>query len=126
LIYCLTCVTIISCLIRELIFINDREILELLLHKVTSIESDVSTLKTDVSTTKTDVSTLKTDVTTLRTEFDSLVVKIDTIFEQTARLSEYHEETTLKLDLIIEDQKSIHEIIGEHEVANRTLRRRAV
>jgi hypothetical protein len=107
-------------------FMNDREILELLLHKVTSIESDVSTLKTDVSTTKTDVSTTQTDVSTLRTGFDTLVVKIDAIFEQTARLTEYHEETTLKLDLIIEDQKSIYEIIGEHEVAIRTLRRKAV
>ena len=35
-------------------------------------------------------------------------------------------ETNLNVKQILDDQKSIHEILGEHEVAIRTLRRKPV
>jgi outer membrane murein-binding lipoprotein Lpp len=112
---------------------KDREILELLLKKVDSIESnvsllksDVTTLKSDVSTLKSDVSTLKSDVSTLKSDVSSLNKKVGVIFDQTAKLSEYHDETTSKLDTIMDDQISMQGVLGEHEIIIRTLRRRAV
>ena len=84
---------------------NDRELLELLLVKVTSVESDVGTLKSD---------------------FKKMSEKLEIIFTQTAKLSEYHTETAAKLNSIIEDQKSMQEVLGVHEVSIRTLRRKPV
>lgn len=37
-----------------------------------------------------------------------------------------HLEIESKLNVVIEDNKSIHEILGEHEVSIRTLRRKPV
>jgi len=85
--------------------LNDRELLELLLVKVTSVESDVGTLKSD---------------------FKKMSEKLEIIFTQTAKLSEYHTETAAKLNSIIEDQKSMQEVLGVHEVSIRTLRRKPV
>ena len=52
--------------------------------------------------------------------------KLDAVFEQTAWLTEFRTEANMKLDNLIEDNKSIHEILGEHEVSIRTLRRKPV
>lgn len=52
--------------------------------------------------------------------------KLNAVYEQTAQLIEFRSEVNSKLDNIIEDNKSIHEILGEHEVSIRTLRRKPV
>ncbi|HEX3029237.1 MAG TPA: hypothetical protein VHT34_08030 [Clostridia bacterium] len=52
--------------------------------------------------------------------------KLDAVYDQTAFLTEFRTEANMKLDSIIEDNKSIHEMLGEHEVSIRTLRRRPV
>ena len=52
--------------------------------------------------------------------------KLDAVYDQTAFLTEFRTEANAKLDNIIEDNKSIHEMLGEHEVSIRTLRRRPV
>lgn len=51
---------------------------------------------------------------------------MDAIFDQTTSLTEFRTEVNIKLDNLIEDNKSIHEMLGEHEIAIRTLRRRPV
>ena len=48
------------------------------------------------------------------------------VIEQTADLTEFRQEANEKLDSLIEDNKSIHGILGEHEVSIRTLRRRVI
>lgn len=57
---------------------------------------------------------------------DRFEKKLDVVYEQTAQLVEFRNEVNQKLDNIIENNKSIHEILGEHEVSIRTLRRRPV
>ena len=99
--------------------VNDRQMLELLLTKVTAIETDVSTLKSDVST-------LKSDVNKLRTDVDKLDHRVDVILTQTAKLSEYHNETLSILHEIREEHKSIKELLVDHEIAIRTLKRKPV
>ncbi len=49
--------------------------------------------------------------------------KLDAVYEQTAVLTEFRTEINAKVDKILEENKSIHEILGEHEVSIRTLRR---
>ncbi|MEX2462111.1 MAG: hypothetical protein WD469_12600 [Paenibacillaceae bacterium] len=110
---------------------TDREILELLLQKVTTIEKDVAELKTDVAELKTDVAELKIVVTklkravsTLETNYMTLSEKVDIILEQTASLTEFREETRIRLNQLTEEQKSIREIIAEHMISIRTLERK--
>ena len=52
--------------------------------------------------------------------------KLDVVFEQTANLTEFKTEVIKKLEGILQDNISIHEIAGEHEIAIRTLQRRPV
>ena len=63
--------------------------------------------------------------------------KLDVVYDQTVRLSKYNtvinsklnsintkvDNINAKVDNLAEDFKSIHEILGEHEVSIRTLRR---
>ena len=109
---------------------NDREILELILTKVTNIESDVAKLQADVAKLKVDVAKLQADVaklqadvTVLQGKMERLEEKVEVIYDQTGKLTEYHTSTTHKLDSIREEQKSVYEILGQHEVHIRTLLR---
>ncbi|PYG87442.1 hypothetical protein LY28_02112 [Ruminiclostridium sufflavum DSM 19573] len=52
--------------------------------------------------------------------------KLDAVYNQTADLTEFRTEANMKLDSIIENNKSIHEMLGEHEISIRTLRRKPV
>ncbi len=51
---------------------------------------------------------------------------IKSIIEQTADLTEFRQETNEKLDSLMEDNKSICQILGEHEVSIRTVRRKII
>lgn len=46
----------------------------------------------------------------------SLESKLDAVVEQTAILTEFKEDTSKKLGIIIEENKVFKEIIGRHEV----------
>jgi hypothetical protein len=130
---------------------NDREILELLLQKVTNIETDVAVIKTDVAILQSDViliksdvaliksdvaliksdvvllqsdvAILQTDVSLIQSNYKNLAQKVDIILEQTARLTESQDVTASKLNQMSEDQISIKEIIGDQMVSIHTLKR---
>lgn len=57
---------------------------------------------------------------------NSLEKKLDFLYDKTASLANTKVEIGMKLETIIEDSKSIHEMIGEHEISIRTLRRKAM
>ena len=108
-------------------------ILEQILQKLNAVDenigalkSDVSTLKSDVSTLKSDVSTLKSDIAIMKSDMFKHDRKLDAVFEQTGALLEFKTEITEKLNKIIDDNVSLQEIIGEHEIAIRSLRRKAI
>ncbi|CAH0119247.1 hypothetical protein PAE9249_01746 [Paenibacillus sp. CECT 9249] len=105
-----------------------------------SVKEDIAGIKAELGGVKTDIKGLKAELEEVKAEqrktnerLDRLETKVDrqevtinAIFEQTANLIEFRSEATSKLETIIEDQKSIHEILGEHEVSIRTLRRKPV
>ena len=85
---------------------------------IVEIKTDISGLKEDISGLKEDVSVLKKDVSVLkegqirleerqlkldRNQF-SLEKKVDAIYEQTAILTEFREETNTLLDLVMKNQ----------------------
>ncbi len=89
------------------------------------LKTDVAELKTDVAELKTDVAELKTDVAELKTDVKHLNHKMDAVYEQTGGLSEFRTVTLYELREIKENQKSILEIIAEHDVQIRNLRRQS-
>jgi len=107
---------------------------------VTDIKADVTELKVDVTELKLDVAGLKADVTELKINvaglqtrmgnLESSVEQIKTrqeiIFEQTAGLLEFRTETKAILRDIQESQLATSDILGEHEISIRGLRRRLV
>ena len=98
---------------------TDRQLLELVVEKVTGIETEIRFMKTELSDVKTDVSTLKTDVSTMKT-------KQDAIMEQTAGLLEFRAQMQADILEIKEYQKSLAHIVGEHEIYIRNLQRKIV
>ena len=129
---------------------NDQ-LLRQILAEVQNVKSEVENVKSELGKVKTEVESVKDELQTVKSQlnsrFDSLETrmssseekmssmeanfmevkdKLKVIEGQTACLSESHHETNVKLDRLIESQRSIHEILGEHEVSIRTLRRKPV
>ncbi|PIC74814.1 hypothetical protein [Sporosarcina sp. P17b] len=119
---------------------TDRELLELLVDKVTNIEqdffgvkTDVSSLKTDVSSLKSDVSSLKTDVSTLKKDVSSIkeeqIFMKQAIFELDARsivtshkidaLTEQVSSNTTKLD----DLRTTQRLVSDHDTDIRMIKK---
>lgn len=112
---------------------TNEEFQNLVLKELGSIKKDVSGLKQDVSGLKEDVSGLKSDVYSLKegqarieVRLERVENKLDAVHDQTAVLTEFRTESNIKLDNLLEDNKSIHEIVGRHEVSITTLKRRVV
>jgi hypothetical protein len=59
---------------------------------------------------------LKEGQGSLEDRMGSLESKLDAVVEQTAILTEFKEDTSKKLGIIIEENKVFKEIIGRHEV----------
>ncbi len=121
---------------------------------VAGLKDDVGVLKNDVAGLKDDVGVLKNDVAGLKDGQKALEKrqeafekrqealesrqgsfeegqrriekKLDAVYDQVADLTEFKIEITQKIDSLIEDNRSIHEILGEHEISIRTLRRKPV
>lgn len=105
-----------------------------------SMKSEIKSMQGDIGSIKTEVGTIKTDARTIKTQLHENTQFIKAIHHR-------QEETDAKLEAmsldvakshgeilsvktsvaqIIEDQKSIHELLGEHEVSIRSLRRKPV
>lgn len=100
---------------------------------VTEIKADVTELKVDVAGLKADVTELKINVAELQTRMGNLESSVEQIktrqeiiFEQTAGLLEFRTETKATLLDIQESQLATSDILGEHEISIRGLRRRLV
>ncbi|MDF2986101.1 MAG: hypothetical protein K0R50_1611, partial [Eubacterium sp.] len=71
-----------------------------------------------------DINNLKEGQTRLEHRLERVENKLDAVYEQTAILTEFRTEANMKLDKLVEDNRSIHEIIGRHEVDITTLKRK--
>lgn len=110
---------------------TDRELLELLVHKVTGMEGSIQDLKTEMREVKTDVRSLKTemqevkaDVQNLKAEqqktndrLDGIEAKLHIVYEQTGRLTEYHAETMTRFEQVAtkDDLEYFAQKIAEHD-----------
>jgi chromosome segregation ATPase len=91
-----------------------------------TLETRFDTLETRFDTLETRFDTLETRLVNVESDLKDLKVAVSSISEQTVVLTEFKTEVNGKLNEIIESNKSIHEIIMEHEITIRNLKRRPV
>ncbi len=91
---------------------TDRELLELIVQKVTKMDGDINEIKSDIKE--------------LKLKQQHMETKLGAIAEQTAQLTEFRTEVVSRLDSNAEIQKSLLEMYGGHEAEIRALRRRPV
>ena len=110
-----------------------EEFQELVLQKFENLETSVKGLEISVKGLETSSKNLEISVKDLelgqkKLEDGQREIRKDikSIVEQTADLTEFREEVKDKLDTLIQENLSIHGILGEHEVAIRTIRRRVI
>ncbi|MDD2481832.1 MAG: hypothetical protein PHF82_06865 [Lutispora sp.] len=115
---------------------NEEKILNLL----ENMKTDITTMKTDITTMKTDITTMQTSINDLKEGQDKSNARLDRMevelaevksiaiktHDKTAQLVEFSNETDNKLERIIEENKSVHGLLGEHEIKIRTMQKRPV
>ena len=69
---------------------------------------------------------LEDRIGSLEDRMGSFERKLDAVVEQTAILTEFKEDTSKKLDIIIEENQVFKEILGKHEVDIRRIQKRIV
>ena len=97
-----------------------------ILYRLTEMGQDIKGIKTDVAELKTDVAELKTRMGNLESSVEHIKTRQEVIFEQTAGLLEFRTETKAILQDIQDSQLATSDILGEHEISIRHLRRRLV
>lgn len=97
-----------------------------ILYRLTEMGQDIKGIKTDVAELKTDVAELKTRMGNLESSVEQIKTRQEVIFEQTAGLLEFRTETKAILLDIQDSQLATSDILGEHEISIRRLRRRLV
>ncbi len=71
-----------------------------------------------------DVDGLKERLDGLDEKLDIVDKKIDEIYEQTADLTEFKEETAKDIKIIKEDNRRLKEIVGRHEIEIKILQKK--
>ena len=105
---------------------KNEEFQSLVLSELRELKADVSGLKGGQNSLKEGQNSLRAEVNSLKEGQIRIEKKLDAVYNQTADLTEFRTEVNMKLNSLLEDNKSFHEIVGEHEVSIRTLRRRPV
>ncbi|MDD4834062.1 MAG: hypothetical protein PHC44_04940 [Lutispora sp.] len=108
---------------------NEEKILNLL----ENMQTDITTMKTDITIMKTSINDLKEGQDKSNARLDRMEVELAEVksiaiktHDKTAQLVEFSNETDNKLERIIEENKSVHGLLGEHEIKIRTMQKRPV
>lgn len=103
-----------------------KEEQKLMKQEIEEIKDEQRKMKQEIMEIKVEQKQMKQDIIEIKEEQKQIKKKIDIVFDQNADFLEFRTDVLNKLDEINENQKSIFEILGEHEVAIRNLRRRPV
>lgn len=119
---------------------TDRDLLELIARKVSKMDGDIMEIKgeivgmkneitginSEIAGTKNEITGIKAEIKEVKQLQASMQSKLDLVSEQTAGLIEFRTEVVSSFNSVIEIQKSLMEMYGEHEAELRALRRRPV
>ncbi|WP_130859147.1 hypothetical protein [Gracilibacillus phocaeensis] len=90
------------------------------------MQSDITDMKSDMSRMNGDITNMKSDISEMKEELATAKQEREVIRKTVVQNVENIEELKTTVNEIKDDQKSFFEIVGEHEVAIRTLRRKPV
>lgn len=82
---------------REVTIVSEQ-MLQLILHEIKGIKTDITELKQDVSELKQDISAIKSEQQITNDRLTRIESKQGLIYNQTGKLSEYHTETIARFD----------------------------
>lgn len=105
---------------------TNEDFQRLVIEKLGNLEKGQHDLEMSVKSLEISVKGLELSMKDLEQGQSEIKEDIKAIVEQTADLTEFREEVKDKLDTLIQENLSIHGILGEHEVAIRTIRRRVI
>ena len=95
---------------------DDREILQAILEKVTGLETDMSGMKAEITDMKTDMSSVKTEITKINIKLENDVdKKIDLLLEGQQGMNEKFQ----KLDQVAENVEEIKAKVTALEAVTR-------
>ena len=94
--------------------------------EITGINSEIAGIRGEISGMKSEITGIKAEIKEVKQSQARMQSKLDLVSEQTAGLIEFRTEVVSRFDSVIEIQKSLMEMYGEHEAEIRALRRRPV
>ena len=127
------------------------EKLDLILQELQSIKQEIGTMKLEIKSVKQEMGAMKQEIESMKQEMGAMKeemlalksgqkelhlisrairdrqeetdAKLESLSMDVHQLHGKVEQNSEKLNLLIEDHKSVHEVLGEHEVSIRSMRR---
>lgn len=98
--------------------------LKALREDMSGVKGDISGLKGDMSGVKGNVSSLKEDMLGVKEKVDEIDKKLNAVYEQTAFLIEFKEESIKNNKRIEQENRRLKEIVGRHELEIQDLKQK--
>ncbi|WP_352404814.1 hypothetical protein [Sporanaerobacter acetigenes] len=98
--------------------------LKALREDMSGVKEDVSGLREDMSGVKGNVSSLKEDMLGVKEKVDEIDKKLNAVYEQTAFLIEFKEESIKNNKRIEQENRRLKEIVGRHELEIQDLKQK--
>lgn len=89
---------------------------------VASVKEDLAGVKEDVANVKDDLAGVKEDVAELKMKVEKIDTKLDAVYEQTAFLTEFKEDSKINFEKFEQENRRLKEIVGRHELEIQALK----
>lgn len=105
---------------------TNEEFQDIVIRELGTIKEDISDLKLGQARIETRLDRVETRLEGVETRLERVETKLNAVHEQTAVLTEFKTETSMKLDYLLDNHRAIHEVIGRHEIEITALKKKAV
>ncbi|NLV77158.1 MAG: hypothetical protein GX023_09310 [Tissierellia bacterium] len=86
------------------------------------VKEDVANVKDDLAGVKEDLVGVKEDVAELKIKVEKIDTKLDAVYEQTAFLTEFKEDSKINFEKFEQENRRLKEIVGRHELEIQALK----
>lgn len=111
-------------IVKEAIYLEEKELLKLILEKTVATEKNVKELAARLGGLEKRFDGLEGRIDGLEKRFQRLENDVNKLKEEQGMIKQAVMETNKNVKQLMEDQKSTYEILSEHDVAIRAIRRR--
>ncbi|WP_341604429.1 hypothetical protein [Shouchella clausii] len=111
-------------IVKEAIYLEERELLKLILEKTVATEKNVKELAARLGGLEKRFDGLEGRIDGLEKRFQRVENDVNKLKEEQGMIKQAVMETNKNVKQLLENQKSTYEILSEHDVAIRAIRRR--